>query len=43
MNFLRPCSMLARCAFELRIATDFITIGFVYIFNQRANRYPVVL
>jgi hypothetical protein len=34
MNFLRLCSMLTRCAFEARTAVYFMTIGFVYMFNQ---------
>ena len=29
MNFLRPCSMLARCALELLIAEDLMSIGFL--------------
>jgi hypothetical protein len=35
--------MLARCALECVIAVDFMTIGFIYMFNQRAIRYAPVL
>jgi hypothetical protein len=43
MNFLRPSSRLLRCAVELRMAVDFMTIGLVYIFNQWAILYGPVL
>ena len=35
--------MLARCALECVIAVDFMTIGFLYMFNQRTIRYAPLL
>lgn len=39
MNFLRPSSRLLRCAVELRMAVDFMTIGLVYIYSTNGPSY----